>query len=657
MTRPSRRRGERGNAIVVVAVGAVGLIAVSGLAIDGGMAAATYRHAQNAADAGALAAARQGFVDAVSVPPVADSASSLTPVASREVRHNSATPGTVTSASVGSLSGTTTLWGPSTSGGMTGQAAFAEESTTLPATSVSGGVSLGGPVSTSPVDVDVSSEKAYGTVQAWPTTPPHEGSNASAQAELGHASSAELNESGDVTCMSSSATWHSSGDTPGNPASCSGGVVPSFVGDTGTVLISPNADSDVTAANAPSSHPSIAVQNAAANITGSGTLTTSGGTVTASAGLSASASTVQSSVDVGWDPSGAVVNRATVYVSNLLASASGITSAGIIKPGFSVSAPTLWMSVAVSMSTTDSHPQVTAQCSPVPVVITNLVNSVVTNGSFQPDCTVNAPLPSNADTTITGPWYSPGSDWATDCTASGAGWSCSVQACMLRIVQSDTSTTVCLLQTMVSFGIVPITTVVTANAGAVSVTASIAQPTYFMRVLGWNQTNPTATSTAAVESVVDESPTAFATSPFGMPVDALEMDSPYVYAGLQVGHEYYLYGSSMSSYNPVAGMPSGWRGQLDSTSDHRVGKRVTGSTGTATPAYYPGTSYYLEPVFDPASLTILYYAEFLPVSGHPNWGLLVNSIPLQGGAIVAADGSGLAWTTLIPGAVTLKVVS
>lgn len=55
--RPARRRGEGGQAIVLFALVLVAIIAMAGLLIDGGMAWANRRQAQNAADTAALAAA------------------------------------------------------------------------------------------------------------------------------------------------------------------------------------------------------------------------------------------------------------------------------------------------------------------------------------------------------------------------------------------------------------------------------------------------------------------------------------------------------------------------------------------------------------------------------------------------------------------------
>ena len=47
---------ERGQAMVLIALVIIGLIAITGLAVDGGMAYANRRQAQNAADAAVLAA-------------------------------------------------------------------------------------------------------------------------------------------------------------------------------------------------------------------------------------------------------------------------------------------------------------------------------------------------------------------------------------------------------------------------------------------------------------------------------------------------------------------------------------------------------------------------------------------------------------------------
>src|SRR5687768_309010 len=51
------KRSEKGQALVIIALAAVGLVAFTALAIDGGMVLSDRRHAQNAADTAAFAAA------------------------------------------------------------------------------------------------------------------------------------------------------------------------------------------------------------------------------------------------------------------------------------------------------------------------------------------------------------------------------------------------------------------------------------------------------------------------------------------------------------------------------------------------------------------------------------------------------------------------
>jgi Flp pilus assembly protein TadG len=53
-----RARRERGQTLIIIAVALVGLLALAGLAIDGGNLFMKRRRAQNAADAGALAGTR-----------------------------------------------------------------------------------------------------------------------------------------------------------------------------------------------------------------------------------------------------------------------------------------------------------------------------------------------------------------------------------------------------------------------------------------------------------------------------------------------------------------------------------------------------------------------------------------------------------------------
>lgn len=76
LARASRRAGQRGQSLLLVALGGVALLAITGLALDGGFEVGKYRQAQNGADAGALAAARAnlrslGTADGCTVAPQA----------------------------------------------------------------------------------------------------------------------------------------------------------------------------------------------------------------------------------------------------------------------------------------------------------------------------------------------------------------------------------------------------------------------------------------------------------------------------------------------------------------------------------------------------------------------------------------------------------
>ena len=50
-------KGQRGQALIIIAFAIIGLIGMTGLAVDGGMAFSDRRHAQNAADTAAVAGA------------------------------------------------------------------------------------------------------------------------------------------------------------------------------------------------------------------------------------------------------------------------------------------------------------------------------------------------------------------------------------------------------------------------------------------------------------------------------------------------------------------------------------------------------------------------------------------------------------------------
>jgi hypothetical protein len=181
----------------------------------------------------------------------------------------------------------------------------------------------------------------------------------------------------------------------------------------------------------------------------------------------------------------------------------------------------------------------------------------------------------------------------------------------------------------------------------VTVTAQVEQPTYFLGVIGWAHTTPAATATADIEPVIDESGSAFAGSPFAMPDTGTAMTAPFRSELLTVGHTYYIYGSAMQTDNPTPVMPGSWQGQLSAGSAHRVGSTVTGAaTLTATPQpYLKNGPYWLLPIFNPLSGVVEKYGVFVPYPGQPNWGTLVNSVPVQHGYVVPATSSSGGYVT------------
>ncbi len=630
MRRSRRRRGERGSATIVVAVGGVALIAATGLAIDGGMAAGAYRHAQNAADAGALAAARQEYQDLTATPPVVSTTSELQHYAQTEVQHNNAQM-----VSFGSAgwevpgSNPNQIYVPTPTSGVSAQATLANISTTVTVTPP-----LGSPYS---ADVSLLLNDAQGNIGVAPTAGSSwHGSWSSAIAGLGYANSNSLNQNGYISCMSASASYPagSTSDNVGTAQPCSTGTIPTGVSAAGSLVSTANPDAEVTTTNVPKSAPSMTVLNE----TGTNN------------GITVSANSVQTSDNMYWDPSvdGGMTALAAMSATNLHVATSVVN----------VDASTLNFSLKVDYNPATGHPDITPQCAGGTISFTQVVGGLVKPVTQNADCSLTGLLPSIPGVTITPAYYQPSPlDYNHACTYSNATqvWTCSqIQACMLLISYPSPATSVCLGQLTINFAVQPATTI--TMFGGTTVTATVPQTTYFMRALGWNQTSPKASATADIEAVVDESNAAFALTPFGMPAVATEMDAPYNYLPLQVGHQYYLYGPNMQSYSYSAAMGSGWQGQLDPASPHRVGKTAKATTTLNTsPHGYDGSSFYVEPVFDPTTGVILYYAIFKPVASNIHYGTLVNSVPSLGGPLIQAN-SVTGWTVLNQGAVSIKLV-
>jgi Flp pilus assembly protein TadG len=603
------RRGERGHAAVTVSLGAVALLALVGLALDGGMAAGAYRHAQNAADAGALAAARTMFLNAVSTPQKATDSATLTPVAQTEVTHNRATTrGSATTSS-------TTTYVPNASSGLQGIAALADVSGTA-------GALL--------AQVNAHLELVGAHSSAVTRTTASGGSVATALVQVGEGDVPSAGTSGTATCWQATAHWVQNTDVTGTASQCATGTTPIGVSVSGSLAVSPGPDARVYADNHPAAAPTIQVS---APLGGLGSISVGA--------VSAAAHNV-----LGWSAVSGLTSYSSTYATSVTATLSG----------WHISIDAIDMSSAVSV---DQHgtTSATLHCTPATVSVTNTGTGVTVTGRVDSSCGGSALGLAG----ISQPYTQPSSN---ACTTDQSGVvSCSYQTCFLRatVATLPYPTTLCLGENDVVLAASPST----AITGTVNVSAQVDQPTYFLGLLGWTHTTPSAAAGADLEAVVDESPAAFAASPFGMPDTATNMSAPYAYEHLRAGQTYYLYGSSMQANNPVPRLASTWRGQLSSTSSHRVGTYATGSTTITSAAPAPYLShgpYYLVPIFDPVSLLIESYGVFIPVAGHANWGTLVNSLPsfsgqpnLHGYIVQATSLPG--WVTYEEGAVAVKLLS
>jgi hypothetical protein len=619
MSRRGRRDGQRGHVAIVVAVSGVTLLAATGLALDGGMEAGAYRHAQNAADAGALAAARQEYVNAMATPSVLSDTASLTPMARTEVEHNSAHL-----ASINAATSALTTWLPN-GGGLSGQAALAE---------------ISGPGGTLLSPLDASMELNGTTASAL------DQSVSSAGSQIDLAGSSVAGTTMYTNCWTASATYHAGTDTYGTPAACAmgSGTLAAGLSIAGTPLGGGGTNAKVDRNDAPSAAPRMLGVNVGGGIT-SPFPNAQGTTVSVSSATSSSGSSLE------WNPVTGLTATAEV-------SATGVHA---VAPGVTVDATNLYMGITAWVDPTTGTPNLQATCTPTTLTFTKTggVQALVAVDSSCAAATSNLSA-LNISATVTVPWEQPSPlDGTQACSTDSVSRqvNCSGQACLVRItVETELyPSTLCLGETNISFVAKP--TTMQPFTGKVTVSATMAQPTYFLRVLGWSQTNPTASATAGVEPVIDESQAAFAASPFGMPDMGTTMTGTITFERLKPGDTYYLYGPNMQSYNPAPSWSSSWQGQLDAASPHRVGNTLLPVSGltTSPQPYLSNGPYYLEPVFDPVSGVVEYYGVFLPVAGQPHWGTLVNSIPALHGYIVQATTSNQSWVVLEEGAVSVKL--
>ena len=650
-----RRESERGAAAVVVALSAVSLLTITGLAIDGGMEAAAYRHAQNAADAGALAAARLAYINAITSPQLPADPAALTQAATTEVNHNNAQLASVTTGggTPVAVPAPLTVWLP-TGGGMTGQSALAHLEGTagtalLP---VDATLDLGGTQSTS----------------TWKDTSVG-GSVASSQVDLMTTSSPTLGTSAASNCYTARAQFATDTDVTGAATPCppTGGTAAVGVSASGTFLGGYGTDAEVTHRNWPSAQPVAVVLNPAGSIVGAGV----GNTRSFSATEGGSGSSLR------WDPITGLTATAQVYAANLVGSTPHIT----------LSSTGMNMRVREYIDPKTGTPTFDRYCTPgsfnladvgravsgtVYINSSCVAYSTSGSGSISVSGSACAGAQSNGNSAnacgsvavyetaseeVDVAWTSPSSGSVCSTSNGGTTVSCTVQTCYVHVVDETDPFT-----SSLCLGEADITLTGTAvnnsllYTGDISVAATVPQSTYFLRVIGWNQTSPTAGAKADAESVVDESDAAFAASPFAIPTMGTMMTSPYTYEHLTPGHTYYLYGTDMQSNNPAPAMPAAWQGQLTAGSARRTGTTVTGSS-VATPAtptlYGTGGTYYLEPVIDPVTGVVQFWGAFAPVASNAHWGTLVKAIPTQTYIVQSTSVPG--WVTMDEGAVSVKL--
>jgi Putative Flp pilus-assembly TadE/G-like len=662
----SRRRRERGHAAVLIALGGVTLLAITGLAIDGGMAAGAFRHAQNAADAGALAAARAELVNAFANPSTPSTSVTLTPVADAEVQHNGATLGTVRNpiAQRWDDNGSGISGGYVLTGATTGSVYTEAITSYIP--NGNGGISASASVAdlwataNAPLQPVNAHLQLVGTTSAGSMVlppPSGAGSTMSSQVDVALLEAPSAGLSGWVNCYKATAAYTAGADTTGVQAACPPGATPSYVTANGTLLTAASADAHVGRDGHPSAQPRLQV----------GTVNGQDG------GNTVAAAYAGSSTSVYWDLLKGLTSSATSYATNVNVNLGSL----------SITSTALGTTSSVSVDST-GHTSVTMTCTPATVQF---------SGSLLGSATVTAQLDSSCNAgggSISGVAFGyeqPAK--ASACTVDGISGvaTCAYQTCLLHVSLPATPpatpypTTLCLGQNVLSFAASPViirgsgqctgstcygcddgsctgcpngcppgattSPLFSQFTGRVTVTAQVQQPTYFLSVIGWAHTTPAATATADIEPVVDESSSAFAASPFAMPDTGTAMTAPFQTELLTVGHTYYIYGPSMQSDNPTPVMPATWQGQLTAGSAHRVGTTVTGAAArTTTPQpYLANGPYWLLPIFNPISGAVERYGVFVPYPGQPNWGTLVNSVPAQHGYVVQATSTSSGFVT------------
>jgi hypothetical protein len=591
------RTGSRGQSIVMVALAGVALMGMTGLALDGGYEAGKYRAAQNAADAGALAAAR-----AVYESNAGDSTSTLcstTPappslpsgIAPLEVVHNHATPSCI----VKKL----TTYAPAGPDGLHSYAALATvDSDTNVAVP---------PLSVADVKAHVGVNETTGDVVVNPTP------TASGSVDLVglQASDTILGipiASGNgalFTCSSSASGYGTSQTTPAGGGTC----------PTSSLSVTLAGVVNVNAALSLSMNvPGLLQQSSSSHVWSTGVPQQRGfsrmvnGTLS-QLGVVNVATTDGTTISVAGSLGGATTG---------VRSSTSLTNVAATILGTSISLDALDATATVSWDRVNGF-QAKTSCV---LGVGNVDGKFrIARAGF---ATVDVAIGADCNYTLVNipGVLTIGPTRTINCQAGPNGQVCTADVCVLNVqvlsvLAGVNSLSVCLGRATATADFKP----VTQNSGVV-VTATIPTPTFFMPVLGVLSTSPTATAGAVPRQVTDVSAAAFAVAPYAVSDLATERAggagfcSVGSFGPLQPGCAYTVWGPNVDANPYVEGQicsPAGtqcWQGQLSSTSSHAQGQTTPvtpiSAAGTGPAPLLSGSTYILLPVIDPNGYVVFY---------------------------------------------------
>lgn len=651
--RPGRRRS-RGQSLVIVALGGVALIGMTGLALDGGYEVDVYRNAQNGADSGALAAARaiyenqanSTYLNALDSNQGLCGTTSPYGVAPKQVLENNRT------AVPGCIAKTLTTYKPAGPDGFQSYGALA---------TVDADVGVSG-LATLDSHIGVNEATAAVTDQ---TTPAASGSVdiAGLSASLTAISNSLLSASGSADlygCSSSASGAGSSDIVPAAGGSCPGNSlalslalrillvslnvnVDTQLGLSGNIDTSPGSISLVKQALAsivpttgiPQQRDSTNIAGASLGVLGAVTINANAGTTTTLTG------------NLGGDETG---SQTSVNLANV-----GTTVAG----------------TAINLSAVDAKAKVSYD--PVNGFQATTSCSLLSGEGSGTITIAGVALALNSDCSFTAVnipgVLSVGSTKSVNCQTGTYGEVCTASVCVLNIsvlqaLSGVASLDVCLGKATASADFTPVT-----NTGGIIVTSKIPTHTFFLGVVGVHQTNPEAEAAAVPRQVTDVSSAAFADAPYAVSYYATEASGGQSYCNgsygpLIPGCNYTVWGSGVdyNAYMDSHCSPTGtscWDGELKSTSNHAVGTDVTAvlnAAGGGPSSVISGSTYILLPVIDDTG-QVIQYGLFEPTSDNKVYTLARNPDPVNSVvAPLAQSETDGAWMPNDEGAVSTKLV-